>query len=68
MLGKGWLADGNFGQIPIQIYAVVAVFVYCAIVTFIILKLIDAMIGLRVSRDVEIEGLDYNLHGETMHA
>jgi Amt family ammonium transporter len=68
MLGKGWLADGNFGQIPIQIYAIVAVFVYCAIVTFIILKLIDAMIGLRVTRDVEIEGLDYNLHGETLHA
>jgi Amt family ammonium transporter len=68
MLGKGWLADGNFAQVPIQIYSVVAVFVYCAIVTFIILKLIDAVIGLRVTRDVEIEGLDYNLHGETMHA
>ena len=43
-------------------------FVYCAIVTFIILKVVDVTVGLRVKRDVEVEGLDINLHGETVHS
>jgi Amt family ammonium transporter len=63
----GWLYDGNVHQMLIQFYDVAAVFVYCAVGTFIILKLIDMIIGLRVSADVEREGLDINLHGETVH-
>ena len=51
----------------IQFYDVAAVFVYCGIGTFIILKVIDMIIGLRVSPEVEVEGLDINLHGETVH-
>jgi ammonium transporter, Amt family len=65
--GKGWLIDGNAHQMLIQLYDVGATFLYCGVVTFIILKLIDWTIGLRVSRDVEVEGLDVNLHGETVH-
>jgi Amt family ammonium transporter len=65
--GKGWLMDGNFGQIGIQFLDVAAVFVYCGVVTFIILKVIELVIGLRVSKEVEVEGLDLNLHGETVH-
>jgi Amt family ammonium transporter len=65
--GKGWLTDGNFGQMLIQVYDVVGVFVYCAIATFILLKVIDMVVGLRVSREVEVEGLDINPHGETVH-
>jgi len=64
---KGWLTDGNAGQMLIQFYDVAAVFVYCGIVTFIILKAIDLVIGLRVSPEIEVEGLDINLHGETVH-
>jgi Amt family ammonium transporter len=41
---------------------------YCAYGTFIILKVIDMVIGLRVKREVEVEGLDINLHGEMIHA
>jgi len=41
--------------------------VYCAVGTFIILKVIDWTIGLRVSAEIEVEGLDINLHGETVH-
>jgi len=63
----GWLTDGNFDQMIAQFKDVGAVFVYCAIVTFIILKVIDLVIGLRVSPEVEVEGLDINLHGETVH-
>ncbi|MEI9990689.1 MAG: ammonium transporter [Rhizomicrobium sp.] len=65
--GKGWLADGNLHQVAIQFYSVVVVFVYCAIATFIILKVIDMIVGIRVSQEVEVEGLDINLHGETIH-
>ena len=63
----GWLIDGNFGQMWIQLVDVAAVFAYCGIGTFIILKVIDMIVGLRVSKDVEVEGLDINLHGETVH-
>jgi Amt family ammonium transporter len=63
----GWLIDGNAHQMLIQFYDVGAVFVYCGVGTFIILKVIDMIIGLRVSPEVEIEGLDINLHGETVH-
>ncbi len=65
--GKGWLYDGNIGQLVIQLKDIGGVFIYCAIVSFIILKLIDLVIGLRVSSEVEVEGLDINLHGETVH-
>jgi len=64
---KGWLIDGNIGQMVIQLEDVGAVFVYCGVVTFIILKVIDLIVGLRVSPEVEVEGLDINLHGETVH-
>jgi Amt family ammonium transporter len=64
---KGWLYDGNGHQMLIQFYDVAAVFVYCGIGTFIILKVIDIVIGIRVSKEAEIEGLDYTQHGETIH-
>jgi Amt family ammonium transporter len=66
-LGKGWLYDGNFDQVITQIYGVAGTFLYCAVATFIILKVIDIVVGLRVKQDVEVEGLDINLHGETVH-
>jgi Amt family ammonium transporter len=65
--GKGWLIDGNGHQMLVQFYDVGGVFLYCGIVTFVILKAIDMTVGLRVSREVEVEGLDINLHGETVH-
>jgi Amt family ammonium transporter len=36
------------------------------VVSYILLKIIDVVIGLRVSREVEVEGLDINLHGEVV--
>ena len=65
-LGKGWLTDGNAHQMLIQFYDVAGTFVYCAVVTYIILKVIDLIIGLRVSQAAEVEGLDINLHGEVV--
>ncbi len=63
---KGWINDGNFGQMLIQLADIGITFVYCAVVTFIILKVVDMIIGLRVPPEVEVEGLDINLHGETI--
>jgi Amt family ammonium transporter len=63
---KGWLIDGNFGQMGKQLIDVGAVFVYCAVVTFLILAVLKYTIGIRVSEDVEVEGLDINLHGEVV--
>ncbi len=58
------LVDGNGGQILTQLYGVVAIAIFCGVATWIILKIIDAAIGLRVTRDEEVEGLDTALHGE----
>jgi Amt family ammonium transporter len=58
------LVDGRPGQILSQLYGVVAVAAFSAIVTWILLKVIDAVIGLRVTREEETEGLDTVLHGE----
>jgi Amt family ammonium transporter len=66
-LSKGWIHDHNPGQMILQLEDIGATFFYCAIVTFIILKVIDVVVGLRVSPEVEREGLDINLHGETVH-
>jgi Amt family ammonium transporter len=65
--GKGWFIDGNIAQMGAQLADVGITFVWCAVGTFIILKAIDLVIGLRVTPEVEIEGLDINLHGETVH-
>jgi len=64
--GKSGLIDGNAYQVVIQLYGVVVVVVYDAIVSLILLKLIDLVIGLRVDVDTEREGLDLAIHGEVI--
>ncbi|QDO99662.1 ammonium transporter [Ferrovibrio terrae] len=60
------LIDGNAGQVLTQIYGVLITIVFTAIVSLIILKIIDWTIGLRVDEATERDGLDLNLHGETV--
>jgi len=62
----GWLIDGNFNQMYAQLIDVVSVFVFCGVGTFIILAILKYTIGIRVSEEVEVEGLDINLHGEVV--
>jgi ammonium transporter, Amt family len=62
--GTAGLIEGNPGQVINQIIGIVTVIVYDAVVTTIILFVIKAVIGLRVTDDVERDGLDYALHGE----
>ena len=66
-LGGAGLAEGMTmgGQVWVQFVGVIVTFVYCAVLSWIILKLVDAVIGLRVSADEETEGLDIALHDET---
>ena len=65
--GTPGLLEGNAGQVWTQIVGIGATIAWCAVATFVILKVVDLVIGLRVDKDVEIEGLDINLHGETVH-
>jgi Amt family ammonium transporter len=62
---KGAL-EGNGGQILTQLYGIGVTIAYCAVATFVILKAIDAVIGLRAEAEAEREGLDQSLHGETV--
>jgi Amt family ammonium transporter len=65
--GTAGALEGNMGQILIQIEGIVGTALYCGIVTFIILKVVDAIMGLRVDENSETVGLDITLHGETLH-
>ncbi|HYH22918.1 MAG TPA: ammonium transporter [Azospirillum sp.] len=66
--GKSGLLDGNVGQIWVQIEGVLITVVWTAVVTAVVLKVIDVVMGLRVDQEVEVEGLDLALHGETVHS
>jgi Amt family ammonium transporter len=58
----GLLENGTV--MPAQITAVLITWALAAVATLVILKAIDAVMGLRVSRAAEIEGLDFSQHGE----
>ena len=51
-------------QVCIQTESVIATLIYASIVTYVLLKLVDVMIGIRVSAEEERMGLDLSLHGE----
>ena len=65
--GTAGLLEGNAGQVWTQFIGIIATIVYSAIASFILLKVIDVVMGLRVDEDVERDGLDLALHGETIH-
>ena len=56
--------DSMGGQLKVQIIGVIATIVFTAVVTWVILKVVDALVGLRVTDEEEIEGLDIALHEE----
>jgi len=58
------LIDGEFRVFIGQIVACVITWVFAVVVTFVLLKILDATMGLRVTRDEERQGLDYTQHGE----
>ena len=64
--GTSGLLEGNFAQVFIQIKGIAATVVWSAVATFVILLIIRMVMGLRVKEEVEVEGLDINLHGEVV--
>jgi Amt family ammonium transporter len=65
--GQQGLLEGNAGQIVTQLIGVGICFAWCAVATYVILKIVDVMVGLRVSLDHERMGLDITQHGESVH-
>jgi len=63
-IGASGLLAGNPSQLFVQTAAVVIVWVYSFVATFVIAKAVDAAMGLRVGNDEEAVGLDISQHGE----
>jgi Amt family ammonium transporter len=66
--GNNGLFFGNPEQLWIQLIAVVVTVVFAFVGTVIILSILKALVGLRVSRDEELEGLDLSVHGEVAYS
>ena len=62
-VGKGLFYGGGFGQLGVQLLGIISIDAFVVIVMFIAFKIIDATIGLRVSQEIEIDGLDIHEHG-----
>jgi Amt family ammonium transporter len=63
VLSLGWV-DRNAGQVLNQAIGTAVAWGLAIVGTLIILKICDALIGLRVDEEHEIEGLDLSMHGE----
>ncbi|WP_066380824.1 MULTISPECIES: ammonium transporter [unclassified Anabaena] len=62
--GKDGVLRGNFGELGVELAAIIIAYVIAAAGTWIILKIIDATVGLRVQEEAEYQGLDISEHGE----
>lgn len=60
------LFEGNPQQVVTQLYGIAVSLVWSGAMTFIILKVIGALVGLRVRQEDEVMGLDVSLHGEAL--
>jgi len=63
--GSNGLFFGNSGMLMSQMTAIAVTAIYSFTVTFILLKVIDKVVGLRVDEESEVSGLDISQHGET---
>ncbi len=60
------LLDGNPHQVVVQLYGMAVTLVWSGLLTFVVLKVVEFMVPLRVSQQHEIEGLDVTQHGEAL--
>ena len=60
------LLEGNPQQVVTQLYGIAVTLVWSGAMTFIILKVIGALVGLRVRQEDEVMGLDVSLYGEAL--
>ena len=61
------LLDGNPQQLVTQAVAVGATIAFAAVGTFVIVKVVDLLLGMRVKPEVEAMGLDLSVHGEAAY-
>jgi Amt family ammonium transporter len=61
------LIDGNAAQVGTQLLAVGATITYAVVATFVIIKVVDAILGIRVPSAQEEAGLDKAVHGEAAY-
>jgi Amt family ammonium transporter len=66
--GADGLFHGNPGQLWTQLVAVLVTIALAAPMTFVILKIVDALVGIRVSENDELSGLDLSQHSENAYA
>jgi len=66
--GAKGLIEGNVNQVGTQLIAIAATWIYSAVATLIILKVVDRLVGLRVEESEEEAGLDFSQHGEVVSA
>jgi Amt family ammonium transporter len=64
----GLLYGGGFGQLGIQCLGVVACFLFAGVAMYVVFKFIDVTMGLRVSHQTELRGLDLDEHGMESYA
>ena len=65
--GVSGLIEGNARQLWVQAVGVVVTVVWCAVGTWIVLKIVDALSGLRIDAEKELQGVDIAMHGEAIH-
>jgi Amt family ammonium transporter len=65
--GADGLFFGNPGQLVTQLIAVGTTLVYCGVGAFILFKIVDVLVGLRVAEEQEVSGLDLSQHGESAY-
>ncbi|MCC7015970.1 MAG: ammonium transporter [Rhodospirillales bacterium] len=65
--GTAGLIEGNAGQVITQLWGIAGTIVWSGVASYVLLKLIDVIVGLRVDEETEVGGLDLALHGETVH-
>jgi Amt family ammonium transporter len=65
--GTPGLLEGNGMQVWVQLKGILWTVVWSGVASFVLLKIIDLVIGLRVDKETEVEGLDLALHGEVVH-
>jgi ammonium transporter, Amt family len=64
---EGLLYGGGLGQLGVQAVAVLAVFAYSFVLSYVLGKLVDATIGFRISEEDELTGIDETSHAESAY-
>ncbi len=66
--GADGLLAGNPGFLGTQLFGVLVVGAYAFILSWVLLKLVDAVMGLRLMEESEVQGLDLSEHSETAYS